>query len=174
MRAFLPCALAMLGVAAIGAMVASAEIYRWRDAEGREHFTTDLSRVPPAERGRAAGADATKPGSGSLNFHSGDARRQPEPESTQPAPANRPDAADRECENVRKQAARKLKQLRRQERKVEYRENLAGEIGESIYTERRRQIAFEKARAELEELREEYEGFRRYHYKRGVAQGCTR
>ena len=32
---------------------ASAEIYRWTDPNGREHFTTDLSRVPPQYRPRA-------------------------------------------------------------------------------------------------------------------------
>ncbi len=31
----------------------SAEIYRWTDAEGRVHFTQDLSRVPPAHRAQA-------------------------------------------------------------------------------------------------------------------------
>jgi clan AA aspartic protease (TIGR02281 family) len=31
----------------------SAEIYRWTDAEGRVHFTQDLSQVPPDHRARA-------------------------------------------------------------------------------------------------------------------------
>jgi aspartyl protease family protein len=34
----------------------AAEIYRWTDAQGRVHFTQDLSQVPPAHRGAAAGA----------------------------------------------------------------------------------------------------------------------
>ena len=39
----------------------SAEIYRWTDAEGRVHFTQDLSQVPPAHRARAeAGAAAPR------------------------------------------------------------------------------------------------------------------
>ncbi len=29
-----------------------ATIYRWQDAEGNTHFTDDLTRVPPAQRGR--------------------------------------------------------------------------------------------------------------------------
>ncbi len=37
----------------------SAEIYRWTDAEGRVHFTQDLSRVPPAHRARAEQSAAT-------------------------------------------------------------------------------------------------------------------
>ena len=31
----------------------SAEIYRWTDAEGRVHFTQDLSQVPPDHRAQA-------------------------------------------------------------------------------------------------------------------------
>jgi clan AA aspartic protease (TIGR02281 family) len=34
----------------------SAEIYRWTDAEGRVHFTQDLSQVPAAQRAEAAKA----------------------------------------------------------------------------------------------------------------------
>ena len=44
-----------LAVACLPAAVA-AEIYRWTDAEGRVHFTQDLSGVPPEHRGRAADA----------------------------------------------------------------------------------------------------------------------
>jgi len=33
--------------------LSSAEIYRWTDAEGRVHFTQDLSQVPPAHRPQA-------------------------------------------------------------------------------------------------------------------------
>jgi aspartyl protease family protein len=53
MRAWLaPIALAAL--CAPGA--ASAEIYRWTDAQGRVHYTQDLSQVPPTQRASAAGA----------------------------------------------------------------------------------------------------------------------
>jgi len=38
---------------ALGPAVAPAEVYRWTDAEGREHWTGDLSRVPPGKRGEA-------------------------------------------------------------------------------------------------------------------------
>jgi len=44
-----------LAVACLPAAVA-AEIYRWTDAQGRVHFTQDLSQVPPEHRGGAAGA----------------------------------------------------------------------------------------------------------------------
>jgi clan AA aspartic protease (TIGR02281 family) len=32
---------------------AAAEIYKWVDADGKLHFTTDLSQVPPSQRGRS-------------------------------------------------------------------------------------------------------------------------
>jgi clan AA aspartic protease (TIGR02281 family) len=52
---------ALLAVAAVPAP-AAAEIYRWTDAEGRVHFTEDLSRVPAEQRGAArAGAAAPAP-----------------------------------------------------------------------------------------------------------------
>lgn len=41
-------ALALLTAAPV-----SAEIYRWVDASGREHFATDLGQVPPAHRAEA-------------------------------------------------------------------------------------------------------------------------
>jgi aspartyl protease family protein len=47
------CLLALLAVLPGGA---GAEVYRWTDAEGRVHFTQDLSRVPPEQRGAVAAA----------------------------------------------------------------------------------------------------------------------
>ena len=40
------------GFLVAGWETASAEIYRWTDSGGREHFTTDLGRVPPQYRPR--------------------------------------------------------------------------------------------------------------------------
>ncbi len=39
-----------------------AEIYRWTDSEGRVHFTGDLSRVPPGQRGAVKDAAAVERG----------------------------------------------------------------------------------------------------------------
>jgi clan AA aspartic protease (TIGR02281 family) len=46
-----------------------SEIYRWTDAEGRVHFTQDLSRVPPAQRSRAE-QDAAAPRADRLQTYS--------------------------------------------------------------------------------------------------------
>jgi aspartyl protease family protein len=53
---------ALLLAAALAPAPAAGEIYRWTDAEGRVHFTEDLSRVPPGQRG-AARAGAAAPAS---------------------------------------------------------------------------------------------------------------
>ncbi|HKJ23706.1 MAG TPA: DUF4124 domain-containing protein [Myxococcota bacterium] len=45
--------LAAAGFALALAAPASAEMYRWTDAGGQEHFTMDLHRVPPEYRGEA-------------------------------------------------------------------------------------------------------------------------
>lgn len=44
---------ALLALLALGfATPAAAEMYRWTDAEGRDHYTMDLHRVPPEYRGQ--------------------------------------------------------------------------------------------------------------------------
>lgn len=54
-------ALAILAAVGGGSPI-GAEIYRWTDAEGRVHFTEDLSRVPPGQRGAVKDAAAAAPG----------------------------------------------------------------------------------------------------------------
>jgi clan AA aspartic protease (TIGR02281 family) len=47
---------------AVLASGAAAEVYRWTDAHGREHWTGDLSQVPPGKRGEALdGAHSEEP-----------------------------------------------------------------------------------------------------------------
>lgn len=48
-------------LAAVGvASPVGGEIYRWTDSEGRVHFTEDLSRVPPGQRGAVKDAAAAE------------------------------------------------------------------------------------------------------------------
>jgi len=56
-------ALAVLLAPLIPDRPASAEIYQWKDAQGRLHFAQDLNQVPPAERA-AARAGARREGEG--------------------------------------------------------------------------------------------------------------
>ena len=57
------CSLALSMLAVVGGVSPiGAEIYRWTDAEGRVHFTEDLSRVPPSQRGAVKDAAAAERG----------------------------------------------------------------------------------------------------------------
>jgi len=64
-------ALALAGPLALLAAPAAAEIYRWTDESGQEHFTMDLHRVPPKHRADAERRNALEK-----------ARVDPEPEPT--------------------------------------------------------------------------------------------
>jgi Domain of unknown function (DUF4124) len=56
--------LASFVVLGLAPQAASGEVYRWTDAEGKVHFTSDLSQVPARQRDAAeAGARAGKRGS---------------------------------------------------------------------------------------------------------------
>ena len=60
----------LLQLTALGALLAApagAEIYRWRDAQGREHFTTDLQKVPPGQRDEAVRGSGAR--GGPVNFN---------------------------------------------------------------------------------------------------------
>lgn len=59
---------------------ASSEIYRWEDQNGVEHFTTNLTEVPPSQRDLAKARAAVK--SGSLQRVETTVRRTPTPNRT--------------------------------------------------------------------------------------------
>lgn len=63
---------------------ADAEIYRWTDASGREHFTTDLSTVPSAHRA-AAQAGAGRPSDANINRIQSTPRSEPDSGAASPA-----------------------------------------------------------------------------------------
>lgn len=64
-----------LGLPTVLASVARAELYRWTDENGTEHFTSDPSQVPARYRNAApAPDDGTGP---RVNFISGDSQSSP-------------------------------------------------------------------------------------------------
>ena len=63
----------------VAADVAAADIYRWTDAGGQPHFTTDLSSVPPAYRAAAQATAGAKPKSGVVNLMPTRPARRAEP-----------------------------------------------------------------------------------------------
>lgn len=75
-RLLLRACLGLLAAAPLGGP-ALAEIYRWTDAEGRVHFTEDLSRVPAAQRGAAREAAAAPAPNRVQTYESPPAARAP-------------------------------------------------------------------------------------------------
>jgi len=67
------------------AISSAAEIYRWVDAEGRVHFTQDLSQVPPAKRGQAE-VDPGATASGRLQTYSSGEQNPSEDRRARPRP----------------------------------------------------------------------------------------
>ncbi|HPG25805.1 MAG: DUF4124 domain-containing protein [Spirochaetaceae bacterium] len=59
----------VLTISALGLLSgsASAEFYRWTDADGNTHFTSDLGSVPPAYREQARASAATTGRTGHIN-----------------------------------------------------------------------------------------------------------
>jgi len=80
-------ALLIAGLFAAGS--APAEIYSWKDGEGRLHFTQDLNQVPDAYRAQAE-ASAGRAGSGREIQ-----RYQPAPASPEPSPSSSRSASPR-------------------------------------------------------------------------------
>jgi hypothetical protein len=80
-----------LAVVALLAASASAEIYRWRDAAGVEHFNTDLDAVPPQHRAAARAAASEGQGGGG-SYSAGGGEGEAASATPTPAPVPAPEA----------------------------------------------------------------------------------
>jgi hypothetical protein len=77
--------IAVLACLGLFALPVAAEVYRWTDPQGKVHYTSDLSRVPPDQR-EAAQASPREPKSGAvMRIESRPAAR---PAAPAPAPGN--------------------------------------------------------------------------------------
>lgn len=159
----------LLAVAGPGA----AEIYRWRDAAGREHFTTDLQQVPAAKRRQALEKARSAQDGPPVNYHS-QPRQAPAAPRAQASPGGGGEAVDYDCDALRKQARALLEKLTRQERVVAQREDSVSDISSSIYAEHMRKKSLAKAETEFEALRDDYERWRGLHLRRRAPPGCLR
>ena len=70
---------------------AAAEIYRWVDAQGHEHFTTDLGQIPAAKRAAAQDAASSRP---TVNRADAAPARTPRPATPRPRPYSQSAPAD--------------------------------------------------------------------------------
>jgi len=168
--------------ALLGAAPASAEIYRWTDAQGREHFTMDLHRVPSEHRAEAERRNALD-----------DARVDPGPDpiNTMTTPDHvkvkrhlrrsrggygRPPAAasGASCSATHRNEARKhAAAVSRWEKQIELQEQLESRL---VRTEDRLRAEnrAERYRVSLELAEQARDDFEDRMRRQGVAPGCYR
>ena len=88
-----------LVLAALGLPVAAeAEIYRWVDRNGKEHFTTDIRQVPASQREAVRAKAGSRP---TINRSATPAAQAPRAESAAPRYSARRNAADATPEDQR-------------------------------------------------------------------------
>jgi hypothetical protein len=76
----------LLVSALVAGAAAAGEVYRWTDPQGEVHYTSDLERVPEAQRDAAKASVGRKQGGAVMRIET---RRPPEPvpaAETEPAP----------------------------------------------------------------------------------------
>jgi hypothetical protein len=171
--------LATASLALVVAAPASAEIYRWTDDAGREHFTMDLHRVPPKHRGEAerkAALEKARVDSEPSRMNTMETpdnarvKRWTRPRySRTPASAGEPScsAADRS----------KAQQLRRQvetwEKKLELQEDLESRLVRTK-DRLRAENRVERYEIHLESAQQALEDFEDRMRRKGVPPGCYR
>lgn len=170
-RLLLGLLLAALGVAA----PSSAEIYRWRDASGVEHFTTELHEVPPDQR--PAARKRAEEGGAAVNFHSG-TKQQPAParapRKSQAAPAKKAATPDWSCATLQREARRQRRLITRQEKRVAAQRKQAENIEASDTSRRKHEIRMEKEAGGLARLNAALDAFEEKQRRIGVPPGCLR
>lgn len=173
--------LAALLAALLGALLlagpAAAEIYRWTDASGREHFTMDLHGVPPehraeAERRAALDEARTAPEPAINTMTTPDAsrvKRALRPRYSRPAAP-----AGTSCSSThRRQAQQLANDVARWEKKVELQEQLESRL---VRTEDRLRAEnrAERYQIYLEQAQRAQEDFEDRMRQKGVPPGCYR
>ena len=157
---------------------AGAEIYRWTDAEGREHFTSDLHQVPEQYRGdarRGAQAEAEK-GEKPDNLNTmGTSWRSPARRSVRGRRRASPPAAmgRTSCGAERTQAAKLRSKVERLEQRVELEEDRYRRLVR-LEDRLRAENRAERYRIDLERAEQEYEDFLARMRQKGVEPGCLR
>ena len=87
--------LAVLAAACLLAATAAAEVYRWTDPQGKVHYTSDLSRVPEAQRDAAKASAGEAKGGAVMRIESRPPAKPAVPAATpEGAPAGPPQPAE--------------------------------------------------------------------------------
>ena len=164
--------LALCSLALLLALPAGGEIYRFTDAQGREHFTSDLRAVPAAQR--AAARSRAEAAGGNLNFHAAPAPSPRRAAPAKPAAVAPTGATGDPCAGARREAKTLLKPIRYHQRKLENHERAARDITRSEVSRRRAEIRAEKAKAWLAKAEAKLAAFRDAGRREGLDPGCLR
>jgi len=87
---FFRCHIAALAAACLVAAPAAAEVYRWTDAQGKVHYTSDLNRVPESQREAAKASAGEQQGGAVMRIESRPPPTPAAPAATPPAEPPRP------------------------------------------------------------------------------------
>lgn len=162
---------------------AGAEVYRWRDASGREHFAQQLHQVPAEHRAAAEAAresgEAPKSGGG-VSFHDAPPPRDPHAgggdagRGREPAPPAALAPGAGECHALQREVARKQKVIRTHRGSVEANQRWGDDIGRSAFSRRRYEVRAEEEARWLARAEEELTRFIDAQRRKGVPPGCLR
>ena len=155
---------------------AAGEVYRWRDAAGREHFVQDLARVPREYRAAAkATAEQGKAAEDSINYYA-TPRRAPtlgaRAEARRAAAA--PAGAAFDCADLKKRVKRKQKVVRTHQGSVDANLRWADAIDRSIVARRKSELRAEEEVRWLAKAEADLERFVEEQRRKGAPPGCLR
>ena len=175
--------LALLAACLFLAAPAAAEIYRWTDEKGQEHFTMELHRVPAQYRGQAkknqilekAKADPDPAPINTMTTNdAAKTRRALSPRYSRGRHSAPAASASSRCASWQRSKAQKLEdKIRRYEQKVELYENQERKLVR-LEDRLRAENNVERYELLLEQAEDEYERFRSDMRQRGVEPGCLR
>jgi hypothetical protein len=154
---------------------AAAEIYRWRDAQGREHFTTNLQQVPASQR--EAARRAAEQADSRVNYHTppparGGAARPAKSAAPPPAPAAQ--GPQWNCSAVRRKARELRKTITYHRNRIEADARRADDITRNAYSRRKYEARGEESAEWLAKAETAYERFTQEQRRKGVPPGCLR
>jgi hypothetical protein len=158
-----------------------AEVYRWRDASGREHFAQQLHQVPAEHRAAAKAAAADAGDSESVSFHAvprrsptDGARSEGREARAEVAPPAMMAPGAGECRAAQKEVARQEKVIRTHRGSVEANQRWADDIDRSAFSRRKYEVRAEEEARWLARAEEKLERYVDSQRRKGLDPGCLR
>lgn len=153
---------------------ATAEIYRWRDAAGREHFVEELSRVPPQYRAAAKAAADQGSETPAINYHVIPTRVPAPAGARRAVPAAPALAGSAACGTLKKRVKELEKVVRTHQGSVDANLRWADDIERSAFSRRKYELRAEEEARWLARAQTKLDRFRESQRRQGVPPGCLR